>query len=278
MKRLTLFIGFSALSACVTTGTHEAALAELEKTKQELQNTQKQLDAERDELNKKQKELEDKLTVAMDQNNQLVTKVSSMGQNVEQLLGEKDKIAEERETMKKEIEELRRMRAAAEARNQEFRKVVEKLAKMIDAGSVEVKVRNGNMLVAMSSDVLFPPGGTKLKAEAVEAIKQLAGTIATLKGRRFQVVGHSDATPINTARFPSNWELSTQRAIEVVKVMIEAGVPPEMLAASGSAEFDPLVTNDSPENKEMNRRIEVVFVPKIDELPGFDQLLADKKN
>jgi chemotaxis protein MotB len=56
--------------------------------------------------------------------------------------------------------------------------------------------------------------------------------------------------------------------------MIEAGVPPEMISAAGNAEFDPLTENDTPEGRTTNRRVEIVFLPKIDELPGFDQVLS----
>ena len=270
---LTLAVG------CVSNSTHGAVLAELDKTKNQLKTTQTELATNKEAHEACQAragECDEKLTVALDQNQSLVTKVSSMGQDVEQLLGEKDKMAEERKRLASEVEELRRMRAAAEARNAEFKKLLSKLANMIDAGTLEVKVRNGRMLVNMSSDVLFPPGGVHLKSEAKDAIMELAATIAQFPDRKFQIMGHSDSTPIRTQRFPSNWELSTQRAIEVLKLMVEGGVNPDNITASGAAEFDPLVPNDSPENKEMNRRVEVVFMPKIDEMPGFDQVLKDK--
>ena len=269
-----------ASTGCVTSGTHEATVNQLNKTKADLDTTQKSLDAEQ----QKSKELDSKLGVALDQNQQLVTKISAMGQNVEQLLGEKDTLAQERArldkekgALAKEVDELKRMRAAAEARNAEYRAVLEKLRKMIDAGTLQVKFRGGRMLVQMSSDVVFPPGGTRIKPGAKEAIVQLAETMKQFPDRKFQVVGHSDPTPIHTERFPSNWELSTQRAIEVVRLMVEAGVPPEMLSAAGNAEFDPMVANDTDENKSANRRVEVVFMPKLDELPGFDSVLSDAK-
>jgi len=270
----------AAASGCVTSGTHEAVVAQLNKTKTDLDTTQKTLAAEE----QKAKELDSKLGVALDQNQQLVTKISAMGQNVEQLLGEKDTLSQERArldkekgSLAKEVDELKRMRAAAEARNAEYRSVLEKLRKMIDAGTLQVKFRGGRMIVQMSSDVVFPPGGTRIKPAAKDAITQLAETMKQFPDRKFQVVGHSDPTPIRTERFPSNWELSTQRAIEVVRLMVEAGVPPEMLSAAGSAEFDPMVPNDSDENKAANRRVEVVFMPKLDELPGFDTVLSESK-
>lgn len=277
-------------TGCVTTGTHEAAIA-VERDKQaklqgqldETSTRLEQMTQDRDTWTKKTQEsetkasdLDSRLTSAMSQNSALVDKVNAMGQNVEQLLGEKDTLDAERQKLNAELQELRRMQTAAEARNAEYKRLIGKLAKMIDAGSLEVKIRKGRMLVTMSSDVLFSAGRAKLKPEAVEAIKELAATIAQFPERKFQVVGHSDPTPMHTARFPSNWELSSQRAIEVVRVMIEAGVPPEMLSAAGSAEFDPVVGNETEEEMAMNRRVELVFVPKIDELPGFDQILGKK--
>jgi chemotaxis protein MotB len=253
---------------CVTSGTHQAVVNELAKTRTTLASTQKQL-----------KESNDKLTTALDQNQQLVTKISAMGQNVEQLLGEKGTLSQERAKLEaehnalaKEVDELKRMRAAAEARNAEYRAVLDKLRRMIDAGTLQVKFRGGRMLVQMSSDVVFPPGGIRIKPDAKEAITELAETIKQFPDRKFQIIGHSDSTPIHTDRFPSNWELSTQRAIEVVRLMIDAGVPPEMLSAAGAAEFDPIAPNDTEENKAMNRRVEIVFLPKLDELPGFDNV------
>ncbi len=272
---LSAICSLGLAAGCVTSGTHQKVVDELAKTREQLKKTQTSLEAEQG----KSKDLDGKLTSAMDQNQQLVTKVSSMGQNVEQLLGEKDELAQERERLtgerkelSKEVEELKRMRAAAEARNSEYKKVLDKLRKMIDAGTLQVKVRGGRMVVQMASDVVFPPGGTRIKPEAREAITQLADTIKQFSDRKFQVIGHSDSTPIKTERFPSNWELSSQRAIEVVRLMVEAGVPPGMLSAAGQAEFDPLAPNDSAENKAQNRRVEIVFLPKLDELPGFDNV------
>ena len=272
----------AATTGCVMTGTHEAAIAaELEKQaalQAKFDTTTTNLEERNTSLEScsgRATVLDGKLTSALSQNQTLVDKVASMGQNVEQLLGEKDTLATQRARLAAEIEEVKRMREVAEARNSEFKKLLGKLAKMVDAGTLQIKIRKGRMLVTMSSDVLFSPGRATLKPQATEAIEELAATIAGFPDRKFQVIGHSDASPIRTPRFPSNWELSSQRAIEVVKLMVEAGVPPEMLSAAGSAEFDPIAENVDDEGKALNRRVELIFVPKIDELPGFDELLQN---
>jgi chemotaxis protein MotB len=283
LLRLAAVVPVAGLIACgVPKEEHQRAIDGLN---EQLAAAQKAAQVKEAELTEKNQNCDGKLATALDQNEQLVTKVSSMGQNVEQLLGEKGELSQERERLKneqaalaKEVEELKRMRAAAEARNAEFRKVMDKLKKMTDAGTLSVKVRNGRMVVQMASDVVFPAGAVGIKKEAREAIMELADTLKGFPDRKFQIIGHSDSTPISTARFPSNWELSSQRAIEVVKLMIEAGVPATMLSAAGSAEFDPLVNDDSQKGREANRRVEIVFMPKLDELPGFSPTGATASN
>lgn len=274
MSRLATFVTAVAFlgAGCVGSGTHEAVVNELAKTKKQLQETTTNLTQERDDVQAKADKLNEDLTLARDENTQLVGKVEAMGKSMGALSKEKKKLVDERMALSKEVEELKRIRAAAEKREAEFKQLMSKLKKMVDAGTLEVKVRDGRMLVQLSSDVVFPPGSTRIKSEAKEAIQELAYALAQFKDRKFQVVGHSDSTPIKTARFPSNWELSSQRAIEVVKLLVEEGVPPEIISAAGSAEFDPLIDSDLPEDLEKNRRVEVVFMPKIDELPGMDTL------
>lgn len=266
---ISLLVSF-LFTGCVTTGTFDAKVAEMNKAMEDQQAVdKKQLDETRADLTAQKKACEGKLDTALSQKQILEAKLTSMGQNVDQLLKEKGNLTQE-------VEELRRLRAAAEARNADFRSLLDKFRKMIDAGTLQVKIRNGRMVVQMQSDVLFASGSAQLKADAKAAITEIANAIKTIPERRFQVVGHSDSTPIGTARFPSNWELSSQRAIEVVKLMVEAGVPPEMITGAGAAEFDPIAQNDTLENKTLNRRVEIVFMPKIDELPGFDSVLKSK--
>jgi chemotaxis protein MotB len=80
------------------------------------------------------------------------------------------------------------------------------------------------------------------------------------------VEGHTDNVPINTSEFRSNWELSVRRATEVVRCLVEQhGFPPERISASGYAEYRPIASNDSPEDRAKNRRIEIVIIKTGDE-------------
>ncbi|MGE3064327.1 MAG: peptidoglycan -binding protein [Hyphomicrobiaceae bacterium] len=114
------------------------------------------------------------------------------------------------------------------------------------------------------SEVLFPSGQATLTPEGLAAIDQLATAIIELEKSipkeidwSLQVDGHTDSRPIASAQFPSNWELSTARAVTVVKYLISRGVAPNRVVAAGYGEFQPLEQGTSEEVLRRNRRIEL---------------------
>ena len=115
-----------------------------------------------------------------------------------------------------------------------------------------------------SSEVLFPSASDEVSADGMVQLTRLAETLKTLSADMpqdlpwvLQVDGHTDRRPIATARFPSNWELSTARALAIVKFLRSQGIPPERLAATGYGEFHPLDARSSEEAYARNRRIEL---------------------
>jgi chemotaxis protein MotB len=114
------------------------------------------------------------------------------------------------------------------------------------------------------SEVLFPPGSADMTQAGQDQIRALATTLKSLATEIpadipwiMRVDGHADRTPVGRGAFASNWELSSARAINVVKLLINEGVPANHLAATGFAEFQPLDGSDSPESYAKNRRIEL---------------------
>jgi chemotaxis protein MotB len=105
-----------------------------------------------------------------------------------------------------------------------------------------------------------------VKASGKVALAQVATILKTISDRHFQVAGDTDNVPIQTALFPSNWELSTRRAVEVVHFLVAQGMRPEILSAAGYGEFDPIASNDSPDGRAKNRRTEITLEPNINEL------------
>ena len=100
----------------------------------------------------------------------------------------------------------------------------------------------------------------------------VATILADIPERDFQIAGHTDNVPISTQRFPSNWELGSARAIAVLRLLTSGGVDAERLSATSYAQYRPAADNDTPAGRARNRRIEIVVVPDLSSLPGFDEL------
>ncbi|MGB5524961.1 MAG: flagellar motor protein MotB, partial [Polyangiales bacterium] len=125
------------------------------------------------------------------------------------------------------------------------------------------------MVIELPEAVLFASGSAKLKTEGVRVLAELGPVLASIKGREFQVGGHTDNKPIRTKRFPSNWELSGARALDVGKLLVEYGVPANRLSAAAYGDTQPVADNDSKEGRALNRRIEIALQPNLDELPDL---------
>ena len=115
-----------------------------------------------------------------------------------------------------------------------------------------------------SSEVLFPKGSAELTEEGKRELDKIANALLEIAQQIppdinwiLRVDGHTDSDPISTPQFPSNWELSTARALSVVKYLISKGVPPERLAATGFGQYHPIDPRDTEEAKARNRRIEL---------------------
>jgi chemotaxis protein MotB len=125
-------------------------------------------------------------------------------------------------------------------------------------GAAEVTQGPEGVTVRLEGRVLFVAGDANVRPLAAPALERLAGLL-----RRYTfdlyILGHTDSAPIETARFPSNWELSGARASAVLRHLVERGASPQRLIAVGLADSRPLAPNDSPEGRARNRRVEFVF-------------------
>jgi len=126
-----------------------------------------------------------------------------------------------------------------------------------DVASVEV-TGPGEVLVRMGDKVLFSPGESELKPQAIRVLAGIANSIQG-KTETVYIEGHTDNVPINTPEYPSNWELSAARALSVLRLLEEAGIPPAQLAAVGRSQYIPLTSNDTPESRAKNRRVELMI-------------------
>ncbi|HEX3771163.1 MAG TPA: OmpA family protein [Polyangiaceae bacterium] len=258
-----------------STDKEKADEAQLAKLQQDLADAQAQIQDREQKLSdlatsdhNLQAQLDEETAV----NAKLRAALESLGKNVDAMLKEKGTLTKALDDTKTRLEELRKAQAAAEARAALFQQFVQKFKAMIDAGQLKIATRNGRLVLQLPNDVLFDSGQTVIKPAGKDALTQVAQVLKTVKGRTFQVAGNTDNVPIQNARFASNWELSTSRAVEVVKLLIQRGVDPKGLSAAGYGEFDPVAGNDTPEGKGRNRRIEITLQPNLDELVAAPEI------
>jgi chemotaxis protein MotB len=135
------------------------------------------------------------------------------------------------------------------------------LAEDSAAGRLQVTELAGLVTVRLPEKVLFPSGSAKLSKEGLAELKRVAEVLKTITNKVFRVGGFTDDAPIRTKQFPSNWELSSARALTVVHYFEGLGIPGIQLAATGFGKFQPTVLNDSAEHKAQNRRIEIGLGP-----------------
>ncbi|MGX2038906.1 OmpA family protein [Methylocaldum sp. MU1018] len=129
-------------------------------------------------------------------------------------------------------------------------------------GAVEISAAGGEVRLEISDAILFDLASAELKPEGASALDRLAGVLGA-QGGTIAVEGHTDDRPIATAKFQSNWELSTARASAVTRYLIAHGVPPGRLRAVGLADTQPREANDTPAGRARNRRVSIVmFLPR----------------
>lgn len=173
---------------------------------------------------------------------------------------------------RRSLDEIRAREAAARARLATFRNLLEKFQAMIESGFLRVRIVRNRMVVELPEAVLFDSGRAVIKDDGKEVLEQVAAVLPSVEDRDFQIAGHTDNVPIDTRRFPSNWELSTARAVNVARFLIAHDVAKERLSAAGYADTQPVASNDSDEGRQQNRRIEIVLMPNLDELPDLSVL------
>jgi chemotaxis protein MotB len=140
----------------------------------------------------------------------------------------------------------------------------EKIRRMIAQKGLEGKVSTDlterGLVISVKDTVLFTEGSADLNGPAAEIV---AGVARILSGTQnaIRVEGHTDTVPIHTGRFPSNWELSTARAISVLRYFIQqCDIAPERLSAAGYGEYKPAFPNSSDRNRALNRRVDIVLL------------------
>jgi chemotaxis protein MotB len=195
-------------------------------------------------------------------NQQLRGELERLGKDVDKILKEKGTLAKALDDAKLRLDELRKAQQAAEARAALFQDLSRRFHKMIEGKLLTIAQRANRFVLILPGDLLFDAGRAEVKPGGQGPLLEIANTFRTIAGRKFQVSAHLDAGHTKTQRFPTAWDLTAQRAAEVVKLFVTHGVKPEILSAAGYADVEPLAPGD----KAKNRRLEIVLMPAAEEI------------
>ncbi|GAB6050575.1 peptidoglycan -binding protein [Hydrogenophilus islandicus] len=271
----------------VKLGLSEAKGQQLEATVATLEATLAKTISERDAARQKALELEGQLIALQGEADASRVIQEELKGQVAQLHDEKRRLEQLLSELNRQIDALNAALAAAEAKATEKERKIAELEQAVNLALV-VRLReleryrsqlfaqlkaaleeNPNVRIEgerflLADDILFPSGSAELTPEGLARIERVAtvvkGLMTTIPKDLpwvLQIEGHTDRRPISTPQYPSNWELSTARAMAVVRVLRQAGIPPQHLAATGYGEYHPLDPRDTPQAYARNRRIEL---------------------
>lgn len=143
------------------------------------------------------------------------------------------------------------------------------LAAELKRQEIAMRREADGLVISLREAGFFESGVARMKPSSVAAFDRIAGLLRE-REYRLRIEGHTDNAPIHTLQFPSNWELSTARATEIVRLLImRDGFAPDRLSAAGYAEFHPVASNRNPEGRAMNRRVDIVILSQAPSKPAL---------
>lgn len=171
--------------------------------------------------------------------------------------GNPDDSLNERKITEQELIDFERLQQE-KIEMEKLKSLLIELLKEIDERII-IDIDERGVIIRFEDSVLFDKGKADLKLEAKEVLGKLSDILSSVPNY-IRIEGHTDDLPIKTIQFPSNWELSTTRATNVLRYLLEHGVDPKNLSAVGYGEYHPLVNNENEESRKKNRRVDIVII------------------
>ncbi len=282
-----LVLCLALLGGCVGKATYQAQVDEasaLAAAVSDLRTQVEQLKIDRQGLREERSDLERKLAAALEDNSalnqdllraradldRLENVLSARSAETGKALGEMRQTIDRLEAENRELSrEIERERIAREARLAQMKntydQLVGKLESEIERGEITISDLQGQLTVNMVERILFDSGKADIKPAGLEVLARVGAILKDVSDKDIRVEGHTDNIPISSRlqdKFPSNWELSTARATNVVHFLQQrTGIAGERLLSCGFGPYRPVAANDTPEGRAENRRIQIVLVP-----------------
>jgi len=217
---------------------------------------------QRDKLAVDKEELDQVLQAKSDT---LSRTIFELRRKVDDLGAENGKLRERQAALEKEIATLKKAKEEVQKASSTYESLLEKMKKEISEGQVTISELKGKLTVNMVDSILFDSGKAEVKEGGLAVLDKVISILKDVKDKSIRVEGHTDNVRIVGAlakRYPTNWELSAARAINVTRFLQQQGIDPAQLSAVGYGEYKPVGDNGTPEGRAKNRRIEIILVPK----------------
>jgi chemotaxis protein MotB len=190
---------------------------------------------------------------------------TELAQKVEKLESEKTELATAKEELSKDVQaktgELEQLKGT-------YDKLEDKMKDEIAKGDIRLSQSGGKLRVDLVDKILFDSGEAVISKRGEGVLSRVGAVLAAMDDKQIQVSGHTDSNPISdklAPQFPTNWELSVSRAVNVVRFLEEkASVPAKNLTATGYGQHHPIASNKSAAGRARNRRIEILLTPSLD--------------
>ncbi|UCG13667.1 MAG: OmpA family protein [Deltaproteobacteria bacterium] len=259
-RRLLGFVGCLLLSlfGCVTQTKYSQLEGTLSERQQELQRE-----------NEKLKNVELRMNYTEESRDKCFDRLSDFQARYKKVINENIQLARDMEDMKLDLEEsestiVEQSRVIWEL-NKTKERIETNMKRQIEAQEIKIEEIEGKLKVTFVDKILFDLGSVKINRRGQKALLKLANSLRQDRHQNITVEGHTDDLPIGDSlrgRFPTNWELSSARAIEVVRFLHETGqLEPERLSAVANSFYRPIASNDTAKGRRQNRRIEILLVP-----------------
>lgn len=164
-----------------------------------------------------------------------------------------------------DIEKINELSRQVDELNDAKKMLEEKFAKEIADKQVRLQMQEKGLVITVVGDLLFDSGKAAIRREAYPVLNKVGLFLKdNVPNLNVGIEGHTDNQPIQHSGWKSNWELSTARALSVLHYLVnDEGISPKRLSAIGYGEYRPVASNDTREGKQLNRRVEIVIMPKV---------------
>jgi chemotaxis protein MotB len=196
----------------------------------------------------------------------LKAKSDTLSQNISDLRQKVTNLENENSKLREDIANLQKVKEEkVKEVSSTYEQLLQNMKSEIAQGQVTISELKGKLTVNMEAAILFDSGKADVKPDGLEILLKMVETLKSVKDKAIRIEGHTDNVQISGAlarQFPTNWELSAARAINVAKYLQQQGLDPAILSAAAFAEYKPVADNGTKEGRAKNRRIEITLVAK----------------